>query len=98
FGGPTAAKPVRTNLQGQFEFRNLDPGAYTLRVTAKGFAPAERQAIAVTPTSTQTVDFALVIAAESERVTVTDQIKVDTDPSGNASALVLRGKELEALS
>jgi hypothetical protein len=47
---------------------------------------------------TQILKVPLVLAVTSEKVTVTDNGKVDTDPSSNASALVLRGADLEALA
>lgn len=40
----------------------------------------------------------LVLAATSERITVADTARIDTNPSSNAGALVLRKAELEALS
>ena len=35
-----AARTAKTGVQGQYQL-NLEPGTYTVRVAAKGFAPAE---------------------------------------------------------
>src|SRR6185369_13018877 len=47
---------------------------------------------------TQVLDFPLAVLAEKQSVTVQDTTHVDLDPSSNADALVLHGKELDALS
>src|SRR4029077_7001965 len=48
--------------------------------------------------SSQLVNVALAIAVEKEKINVTDQgTTVDTNPTNNAGAITLRGKDLEAL-
>jgi hypothetical protein len=94
---PAARKSAKTNIQGQHLFRNLDPGVYVIGVTAQGFAPYELKQYEVTSGRTQALSIPLVLAT-SEQVTVRDNARVDVDPSSNASALVLRRTELEALS
>src|SRR5262249_52919192 len=44
------------------------------------------------------LDFPLTLAPKAERVDVQDAVQVELDPSSNASALIIRGKELDALS
>jgi hypothetical protein len=95
---PAARKSAKTDIQGQYLFRNLDPGVYVIGVTAQGFAPYELQQYEVTSGRTQALSIPLVLAVTSEKVTVRDNARVDVDPSSNASALVLRKTELEALS
>ncbi|MCU1233649.1 MAG: Cna protein B-type domain protein [Candidatus Solibacter sp.] len=93
-----SSRSVKTDVQGQYQLRNLNPGPYTIRVTAKGFAPAERDAYDVTAGAAQVLDFPLYLASATEKVTVQDSLQLEVDPSNNASALVIRGKELDALS
>jgi hypothetical protein len=44
------------------------------------------------------LDFPLALASATEKVTVQDTLQLEVDPSNNASALVIRGKEMEAVS
>ena len=85
-------------MQGQYQLRNMAPGTYTVRVSAKGFAPAERPGYEVASGPVQVLDFPLALASATEKVTVQDTLQLEVDPANNASALVIRGKELEALS
>ena len=87
-----------TDSRGQYTFPSLTPGTYQVRVTAKGFAVAERRDLAVT--SPTVFDPHLEIQAQSEQVTVEGQANgnVGTNPTANADALVLGQKELAALS
>ncbi len=70
----TAVATVReTNASGNYVFRNVPPGNYTLSVTAKGFAKAEEPAFAVSVNDTQTHDFSLRVGDISQTVEVTAQ-------------------------
>src|ERR1043166_948568 len=84
-------RSAQTDIQGQSIFRGLDPGVYTVEVTAKGFTPFRLSEFSVGSGPIQTVAVRLVIAAASERVTVNDNVSIDTEPSNNPGALVLRG-------
>ena len=88
-----------SNAQGVYEMRNLAPGSYTVTVTAKGFATDTETAVTVAPGAPQELDIALQISVEKEQVQVDEQTNtVDTSAAGNATALILKGKDLEALS
>ena len=50
------------------------------------------------PGAAQSLDFPLVLASTAETITVQDSAHVEADPSSNADAVVLRGKELDSLS
>ena len=97
-GEQGASRSVKSDVQGQYQLRNINPGAYTIRVSAKGFAPAGRVGYEIVAGPPQALDFSLALASATEKVTVQDTLQVEVDPSNNASALVIRGKELEALS
>jgi hypothetical protein len=96
--GQGVSRGVKSDVQGQYQVRNVDPGTYTVRASANGFAPAERSDYQVANGSAQVLDFPLALASATEKVTVQDSLQLEVDPSNNASALVLRGKELDALS
>jgi hypothetical protein len=94
-----AALVAQTDEEGRYVFRNLPPGAYTVQILVKGFASFEKTGVAVSSGQVETVDAKLEVAVEKEEVTVTDTTtKVSTNPENNASALVIKGKDLEALS
>jgi hypothetical protein len=87
-----------TNGEGVYEVGNLAPGAYTVHVTATGFAPYNGNAVQVGAGQTRQVNVRLSLQSEQEQVTVSSEAQsLDTTASANASAVVLTEKELEAL-
>lgn len=98
--GPSGGKAsATTNQQGTYEIHGLAAGKYTVTTTATGFAVSNQQNVAVTPGQSVKFDIALDIAVEQEKVDVqSTTTTISTNPSENASAIVLRGKDLEALS
>src|SRR5499425_1636910 len=93
-----ASYGTTTNREGFFEFKGLAPGAYTLKAVAKGFALLTQDVEIVAGQSKQ-VNISLVIQIEEEKVEVTDQsTRMDVDPANNAGTVVMKGKDLEALS
>jgi hypothetical protein len=89
-----------TNRDGIYEIKNLVPGKYGVKVISQGFAPFETSNVEVLAGQTQKLDVPLTIEVREEKVTVTDQAAaaLDTNPANNAGAIVLQGKDLEALS
>jgi hypothetical protein len=98
--GPGGTKLVaQTDDQGRYAFRNLPSGAYTVRISLKGFANFEKADVAVAPGKPQVVNAQLVVALEKQEITVqgeANQLSVSSE--NNAGALVIKGKDLEALS
>ena len=87
---------ITTNQAGIYEFRNLKPGLYEVRVVAPGFVVFEEKGITVMPRQTTTEDVQLTVELEEQKVTIDDR-SVSTDADNNANAIVLRGRDLEAL-
>jgi hypothetical protein len=88
-----------TNAQGAYTIRGLTPGTYSVTAVANGFDPSVESNIALAAGAAQQVDFALEIAVEEEKVQVEEQgSTVAVAPSDNASSVVIKGKDLEALS
>lgn len=63
---------VQSGDDGLYTFPFLDPGTYTLRVSAAGFKEEVRNNVNLHVADKQTVDMTLTVGAVSEVVTVTD--------------------------
>ena len=88
---------AKTDESGQYVFRTLAAGKYRVRVIAKGFTLSERPAVDIAPGTV--LDVQLTIQAESQVVNVESEANtVSVDPESNGGALVLKEKELAALS
>src|SRR5215471_902793 len=94
-----ASYDATANKEGIYEFKALPPGVYTLKAAAKGFALFTKENIQIVAGEQQQVNINLIIQIEEQKVEVTDQTtKVDVDSSNNAGQVVMKGKDLEALS
>lgn len=87
---------ITTNSAGRFEFKNLKPGLYQVRVVAPGFVVYEDKEVSVAARVTNNLDIQLSVELEEQQVTVDNRI-VSTDADNNANAIVLRGRDLDAL-
>jgi len=95
--GRASSGVARTD--GSYEIQGLVPGKYTVRVQAKGFAVFEQQGVEILASQGKKLDIALQIAEEREQVTVSDRTtNVSVAPSESATALVIKGEDLQALS
>src|SRR6202140_5308899 len=89
---------VTTNRGGNYEIGNLAPGKYTVTANAQGFAVFVQNDVDVPAGQAAQFDIALDINVEKEKVNVQEEgPQLDVNPSNNASAIVLNGKDLEAL-
>ncbi len=90
---------VATNGKGVYEVKGLAPGKYSLRITAKGFAAYDLADVTLASGATPALDLSLDVATEEQKVLVQDDaLTVSTDASSNSSTVVIRGKDLDALS
>ncbi|MDR3675375.1 MAG: carboxypeptidase-like regulatory domain-containing protein, partial [Acidobacteriota bacterium] len=84
---------------GTYEIQGLAPGSYTIKARAKGFTTFEQANVQVAAGKVGKVDISLKIKEEVEKVEVTEEsTKVSVNPQENASALVIKGEDLKALS
>ena len=94
-----ASLDTTTNRDGNYEFKDLAPGVYTVKAVAKGFALFTQEEVTVVAGQILQLNIALTIAMEEEKVEVNDSsTKVDLDPSSNAGMVVIKDKDLDALS
>ena len=95
--GPGGEQRKTTDGAGQYSFPSVRPGKYLVRVIAKGFTVAQKPDLEIA--SPAVFDVQLTIQAESQVLNVEDEAnRVTTDAESNGGALVLREKELAALS
>src|SRR5260370_26351326 len=93
-GGERRAK---TAFTGSYSFPSLPPGVYQVRVSAKGFSIAQKNALRID--HAVVFDAQLAIQSEKQVVNVDDETAgVTTDAASNGGAVVLRKRELAALS
>lgn len=90
-------KTVITDRAGEFVFNGVKPGKYTVRVSAKNFSLYDNSEVTIE--ASQRADLTVIMTVEiaKENVDVTRDEGVSTDPDSNASATVLKEKDLEAL-
>jgi hypothetical protein len=92
-----AAQAV-TDAQGNYEIKGLAAGSYAVNAEAQGFSKSAAQTVTVAAGQAKQLDVALEIAVKPEKVEVQEEAAtVSTDAANNASALVIKGKDLEAL-
>ena len=88
-----------SDTSGSYEIHSLPAGTYTVTATAGGFAPFVSQGILVANGQAKRVDIAMAIEAAQQSVTVTeDAPTVSVDADNNQTSLVLKDKDLDALS
>ncbi len=87
------------DASGGYEAHALPAGTYTVTATSAGFAPFVSQGIVVAAGQTKRVDVAMAIEATQQSVVVTDETPtVSVEADNNANSLVIKGKDLDALS
>ena len=93
-----ATHSTTTNHSGNYEIGNLSPGKYTVTANAKGFAIFAQTDVNVAASQVAQFNIALDINVKEEKVNVeAEGPTLDVNPANNASAIVLSGKDLEAL-
>ncbi len=96
--GRVVAKTT-SNAAGEYSIPGLPAGRYSIWVTAQGFAAYTAPQVIVTTGRTRTVNPTLQIEVQQQQVQVhAETTHISTSPSNNASAMVIQGSELNALS
>lgn len=94
-----SAGAATANGVGMYEVPNLVPGMYNVTVTADGFASYTHDGVAIAPGQVRQLNPALTLQVEQQQVQVSaESTSIDTTPESNANAMVLKGKDLDALS
>ena len=94
-----AVRTATADASGAYEARGLAAASYIVKAEFSGFAPFQSQPLTIAPGQAKRVDIAMAIQVEQQNVVVTDESPiVNVEASGNANAIVLKGKDLDALS
>lgn len=88
-----------TSGDGSYSFSGLDPGEYTIQASTPSLVLAEPVTVTLRP-GPQSMNLHLQVARASQQVSVEESAgpALATDPASNATALVLRGNDLQALA
>jgi hypothetical protein len=95
----TAERRATANDRGAYEITGLPEVEWSVIAEAPGLAMLAPVKIQIKP-GAQTLDLTMKVAARTERLEVEDtgNTRVSTEASANASALIIRGQDLDALS
>src|ERR1700676_3484750 len=96
---PATGSPivVQSNDQGMYEFKSLPAGKYILTVAAPGFTLYENDNVVIADQPLR-LNATMAIEVEQQKVQVSDTAPtIDVNPTNNAGAITISGKELEAL-
>ena len=90
-------KTAITNQRGEFSIAGLAPGTYTVRAIAPQFGLYENTEVQIQSGAREELTIALSVGELTQEVEVSTANQVSNDADNNASATVLKEKDLEAL-
>ena len=88
------------SASGTYVVHGLPAGSYVVQVTYTGFAPFVSEPIPLAAGQSKSLEIKMAVETTQQQVVVTDESgpTVSTDADANASAIVLKGSDLDALS
>jgi hypothetical protein len=87
------------DADGAYQVNSLAPGGYIVLASVAGFANFASQPIQLAAGQVMHVKITMALQAEQQSITVTDESPmVNVEAEGNSSAIVLKDKDLDALS
>src|SRR5271170_5878618 len=89
-------RSASTDDSGRFNFPQLKPGIYTVKVEAEGFEPQQNDAVFSALGQKQTIDFRLKIAHSNQTVEITSEAPILNPENANTST-TLNAPALENL-
>ena len=76
---------AKTNESGRFNFPQLKPGTYLVKVEAEGFQPQQNDAVSSALDQKQTVDFTLKLAGTLQSIEVNSEAAILNPEDANTS-------------
>ena len=96
--GHTAATTT-SGGDGSYQIKNIAPGTYIVIGAANGFATSNSKSVVIAAGQTKHFNVSMVIEVQQQQVQVNaEENTVGTSPDENANAVVIKGKDLDALS
>jgi hypothetical protein len=101
-----AIRTAKTNDEGFFAVESLEPGSYSVTISAQGFSTSVTQGEAIAPGQQRTIITTLAVGTSAQQVTVeANAVEVETQSSANSSTitskqvsnLMLNGRNFQAL-
>jgi len=92
--GTGQVREDKTDSSGRYNVVNLNPGTYSVAITAPGFRKEEQTNVVITPNTVSRIDVHLVVGQQSEQVNVSAEAvelqtdKADTHTEINSKAVV----------
>ena len=91
-------KKTMSDERGGYRFEQLRPGAYALRVDASGFATFVRGDVMISSSRRELLDVKLTATIAEQKVSVAaGTAQLGIDPAASANAIVIKGRDLDAL-
>jgi hypothetical protein len=89
-----AVRSTQTDSQGFFAIESLEPGTYSVTVTAKGFTTSVTKGETIAPGQQRSSDTTLAVGSSTQQVTVqANAVQVETQSSAIASTITAKQVE-----
>src|SRR5712691_6811185 len=96
--GPNGARSLHTGNDGSYTLAGLPPGDYTVEAAASGLVLPENMRVTLSA-GVRMLNLQMKVAATRQEITVQESdAAVNTDAASNASAVTIKGSDLDALS
>jgi hypothetical protein len=94
----TAVATATADAAGGYEI-HAAPGTYSVTASSAGFAPFVSANVTLAPGQVKRINIAMAIETAQQSVVVTDETPtVNVQADSNANSLIIKGKDLDALS
>ena len=90
------SQTTHTDSQGDYLFVNMDPGSYTITISAQRFTTVKNEGVILPARETVRSDFKLEVQSMSQQIVVTSQQEVVSEDLTQSSSM--SGQEIDSLA